>query len=93
MTSELRAQPGEAQPDEAWVRDEGRRASESQGPPVVQPGRHRRENVPPVKRIADWMQKIMLGGQVANGPISYAVNGKQYVSVAAGNGLFTFALR
>jgi hypothetical protein len=30
---------------------------------------------------------------VANGPISYAVNGKQYVSVAAGNGLFTFALK
>src|SRR5690349_21328331 len=29
VTSELRAQPGEAQPGEAWVRDEGRRASES----------------------------------------------------------------
>jgi MFS family permease len=41
VTSELRAQPGEAQPGEAWVRDEGRRASESQAAPVVQPGRHR----------------------------------------------------
>jgi hypothetical protein len=35
VTSELRAQPGEA-----WVRDEGRGASEGQGAPVVHPGRH-----------------------------------------------------
>ena len=42
MTSELRAQPGEAQPGEAWVRDEGQRAGEGQGAPVVHPGRHRR---------------------------------------------------
>ena len=37
MTSELRAQPGEA-----WVRDEGLGAGEGQGTPVVYPGRHRR---------------------------------------------------
>ena len=37
MTSELRAEPGEA-----WVRNEGRRADEGQGAPVVHPGRHRR---------------------------------------------------
>ena len=42
MTSELRAQPGEAQPGEAWVRDEGRGAGEGQGGPDVHPGRHRR---------------------------------------------------
>ena len=42
MTSELRAQPGEAQPGEAWVRDEGLGADEGQGTPVVHPGRHRR---------------------------------------------------
>jgi MFS family permease len=42
VTSELRAQPGEAQPGEAWVRDEGRGAGEGQGVPVVHPGRHRR---------------------------------------------------
>ena len=42
MTSELRAQPGEAQPGEAWVRDEGREAGEGQRAPVVHPGRHRR---------------------------------------------------
>ena len=44
-------------------------------------------------RDGKLLWKAMLGGQVANGPITYAVNGKQYVSVAAGNGLFTFALR
>jgi alcohol dehydrogenase (cytochrome c) len=44
-------------------------------------------------RDGKLLWKAMLGGQVANGPISYAVNGKQYISVAAGNGLFTFALR
>ena len=42
MTSELRAQPGEAQPGEAWVRDEGLGACGGQGAPVVHPGRHRR---------------------------------------------------
>jgi alcohol dehydrogenase (cytochrome c) len=44
-------------------------------------------------RDGTLLWKSMLGGQVANGPITYAVNGKQYVSAAAGNGLFTFALR
>jgi alcohol dehydrogenase (cytochrome c) len=34
-----------------------------------------------------------LGGQIANGPMSYSVNGKQYVTVAAGNAMFVFALR
>jgi alcohol dehydrogenase (cytochrome c) len=34
-----------------------------------------------------------LGPSVASGPISYAVNGKQYVSVMAGGSLFTFGLR
>jgi hypothetical protein len=34
-----------------------------------------------------------LGGQVAQGPMTYAVNGKQYVAVAAGNGMFVFGLR
>jgi len=27
------------------------------------------------------------------GPMSYSVNGKQYVTIAAGNSLFAFALR
>ena len=37
--------------------------------------------------------KTMTGGQVAAGPITYAVGGKQYVSVPAGNAVFTFSLR
>ena len=35
----------------------------------------------------------MLGGQIANGPMTYAVDDAQYVAVAAGNGLFVFGLR
>jgi hypothetical protein len=30
---------------------------------------------------------------MAAGPITYAVDGKQYVAIAAGHSLFTFALR
>ena len=41
----------------------------------------------------DLLWKSTLGGMIANGPISYAVDGQQYVTVAAGNSLFTFGLR
>ena len=41
----------------------------------------------------DLLWRTNLGGDIANGPISYAVGGTQYVAVAAGNGLFVFALR
>jgi alcohol dehydrogenase (cytochrome c) len=34
-----------------------------------------------------------LGPSVSAGPITYQVNGKQYISIQAGSGLFTFALR
>jgi alcohol dehydrogenase (cytochrome c) len=37
--------------------------------------------------------KVPLGGQVNSGPMSYSVNGKQYIAVAAGTAMFTFALR
>jgi alcohol dehydrogenase (cytochrome c) len=37
--------------------------------------------------------KTQLGGQIANGPASYAVNDRQYVTVAAGNAMFVFALK
>jgi alcohol dehydrogenase (cytochrome c) len=37
-----------------------------------------------------WRQN--LGGQVASGPISYQLDGKQYIAVAAGAGLFVFGL-
>jgi alcohol dehydrogenase (cytochrome c) len=36
--------------------------------------------------------RASLGGQVAAGPITYAVEGKQYVSVPAGSAVFTFAV-
>jgi alcohol dehydrogenase (cytochrome c) len=37
--------------------------------------------------------KAALGGSVASGPITYSAGGRQYVAVAAGTSLFTFALR
>lgn len=37
--------------------------------------------------------RASLGGQIANGPMSYSVNGKQYVAIASGGGLFVFGLR
>ena len=37
--------------------------------------------------------RTSLGGQGANGPISFAADGKQYVAIAAGTALFVFGLR
>jgi len=34
-----------------------------------------------------------LGGQVEAGPMTWAIDGKQYITIAAGQALFTFALR
>lgn len=36
--------------------------------------------------------KATLGGMIASGPIAYAIDGKQYVAVAAGNSFFVFGL-
>ena len=44
-------------------------------------------------RTGAELWRANLGGQVASGPMTYAVNGRQYVAVSAGNSLFTFALR
>jgi alcohol dehydrogenase (cytochrome c) len=44
-------------------------------------------------RTGALLWRASLGGQGANGPMSYAVGGAQYVAVAAGNGLFVFGLR
>ena len=44
-------------------------------------------------RSGELLWKVALGGQVNSGPMSYAVDGRQYIAVAAGNALFTFALR
>ena len=38
-----------------------------------------------------WKQN--LGGEIIAGPMTYQIDGKQYVTIASGNGLFTFALR
>jgi alcohol dehydrogenase (cytochrome c) len=44
-------------------------------------------------RSGDLLWKIALGGQVNSGAMTYSVNGKQYITVTAGNALFAFALR
>jgi glucose dehydrogenase len=37
--------------------------------------------------------KANVGGFVQAAPMSYAINGKQYIAIAAGHSLFTYALR
>ena len=44
-------------------------------------------------RTGKLLWQTNLGPSVAAGPITYAVNGKQYVSIMAGSSLFTFGLR
>jgi alcohol dehydrogenase (cytochrome c) len=44
-------------------------------------------------RDGKLLWKTNLGGQIANGPVTYQANGRQYVTVAAGNVMFVFALK
>ncbi len=44
-------------------------------------------------RSGAMLWKTQLGGDVASGPITYQIDGKQYVAVAAGHGLFVFGIR
>jgi alcohol dehydrogenase (cytochrome c) len=44
-------------------------------------------------REGKLLWKMPLGGQVNSGPMSYSVNNRQYIAVAAGTSLFSFALR
>ena len=44
-------------------------------------------------RTGAELWRANLGGEVASGPMSYSVNGRQYIAVSAGNSLFTYALR
>jgi len=37
--------------------------------------------------------KANVGGQASNGPITFSVKARQYVTIAAGNALYTYALR
>ncbi len=43
-------------------------------------------------RTGTLLWKTNLGAQMLNNPITYAVNGKQYIAAAAGLSLFVFAL-
>ena len=44
-------------------------------------------------RTGEVLWKVSLGGQIVNGPMTYAVDGKQYVAVISGNSLYAFGLR
>jgi alcohol dehydrogenase (cytochrome c) len=44
-------------------------------------------------RTGALLWKANVGGSVSNGPITYAVGGRQYVAMAAGSSLFVYALR
>ena len=43
-------------------------------------------------RSGELLWRASLGGQINAGPMSYAVDGRQFVAVAAGSALFTFRL-
>ncbi len=44
-------------------------------------------------RSGALLWKVNLGGEIIAGPMSYQVDGKQYVAIASGNGFFAFAPR
>jgi alcohol dehydrogenase (cytochrome c) len=44
-------------------------------------------------RSGSLLWRATLGGVVIAGPMSYAVAGRQYVAIASGGDLFSFALR
>ena len=44
-------------------------------------------------RNGELLWKANVGGAVASGPMSYSVNGKQYIAISAGSSLFVFGLR
>jgi len=44
-------------------------------------------------RTGELLWRVSVGGRAQNGPMSYSVNGKQYIAFAAGNSLFSYALK
>ena len=44
-------------------------------------------------RNGKLLWKAALGGRVSSGPMTYSINGRQYVAVCAGSSLFVYALR
>jgi alcohol dehydrogenase (cytochrome c) len=43
-------------------------------------------------KSGELLWRSSLGGQINAGPMSFAVNGRQYITIAAGSALFAFAL-
>jgi alcohol dehydrogenase (cytochrome c) len=43
-------------------------------------------------RNGELLWKVAVGGQVSSGPMSYSVNGRQYIAISAGNSLFVYGL-
>ena len=41
----------------------------------------------------NYFWRIALGGQVNSAPMSYMLDGKQYIAIAAGSSLFAFTLK
>jgi glucose dehydrogenase len=44
-------------------------------------------------RTGELLREIPMPGRVYNAPMSYSVNGTQFIAIATGNTLFAFALR
>jgi alcohol dehydrogenase (cytochrome c) len=44
-------------------------------------------------RSGELLWKSSVGGQVVAGPMSFLVNGRQFVAISAGNSLLVYALR
>ena len=44
-------------------------------------------------RTGELLWKTNLGGTIASGPITYAVDGQQYVAVCADNAMYVFGLQ
>ena len=44
-------------------------------------------------RSGKLLWKTVLGANIASGPMTYSVGGRQYVAIGAGHALFAFALR
>jgi alcohol dehydrogenase (cytochrome c) len=44
-------------------------------------------------RSGELLWHANIGGAIASAPMSYAINGRQYIAISAGNSLFVYALR
>ncbi len=44
-------------------------------------------------RTGALLWRFAVGGQVQSGPMTYAIGGRQYIAVSAGNSLYSFALK